>query len=87
MVNCTAKVGMARVVLELAEDYGYPVERGGLLVTVNVTQIELGTLVGVGETTAQRALRDLKKDGLVVSSGRRLLIPSVTALRSAAWAE
>lgn len=87
MVNCSAKVGMARVVLELAEDYGHPVERGGILVTVNVTQIELGTLVGVGETTAQRALRDLKKDGLVTSSGRRLLVPSVAALRSAAWAE
>ncbi len=86
MINCTARVGMARVVLELAEDYGYPAERGGILISVNLTQIELGTLVGVGETTAQRALRDLRKDGLVANSGRRLLIPSMAALRSAAWA-
>ena len=86
MIDCTAKVGMARVVLELAEDYGHPADRGGTLISVNLTQIELGTLVGVGETTAQRALRDLRKDGLVTSFGRRLLIPSVAKLRSAAWA-
>jgi CRP/FNR family transcriptional regulator, cyclic AMP receptor protein len=86
MINCTAKVGMARVVLELAEDYGYPADRGGTVISVNLTQMELGTLVGVGETTAQRALRDLRKDGLVTSFGRRLLIPSVAKLRSAAWA-
>jgi CRP/FNR family transcriptional regulator, cyclic AMP receptor protein len=85
MINCTAKVGMARVVLGLAEDYGYPADRGGTLIGVNLTQIELGTLVGVGETTAQRALRDLRKDGLLASYGRRLLIPSVAKLRSVAW--
>jgi CRP-like cAMP-binding protein len=84
IVNCTAKVGMARAVLELVEDYGHPVERGGVLVTVNVTQIELGTLIGVGETTAQRALRELRKEGLIANSGRRLLVPSVAALRTAA---
>lgn len=86
MINCTAKVGMARVVLELAEDYGYPAERGGTLVAVNITQIELGSLVGVGETTAQRALRDLRREGLITNAGRRLLVPNVAALRSAAQA-
>jgi CRP/FNR family cyclic AMP-dependent transcriptional regulator len=83
--NCTPKVRLARAVLELAEDYGHPVQRG-TLVAVNLTRIELGTLVGVGETTAQRALRGLKREGLVMDSGRRLLVPDLAALRAAAWA-
>jgi CRP/FNR family cyclic AMP-dependent transcriptional regulator len=83
---CTAKVRLARVVLELVEDYGRPAVRG-TLIGVNLTQTELGELVGIGETTAQRALRDLRENGLIVKAGRRLLIPDLAALRSAAWGE
>jgi CRP/FNR family transcriptional regulator, cyclic AMP receptor protein len=82
--NCTSKVRMARAVLELAENYSQRVARG-TLISVNLTQVELGTFVGVGETTAQRALRALRSDGLIGNSGRRLLVPDVAALRSAAW--
>ena len=81
---CAPKVRLARALLELAEDYGHPGHRG-ILIGVNLTRIELGTLVGVGETTAQRALRELKRDGLVMDSGRRLLVPGLAALRAAAW--
>jgi CRP/FNR family transcriptional regulator, cyclic AMP receptor protein len=84
ITNCTARVRMSRVILELAEDYGHSTARG-IFITVNLTQIELGTLIGVGETTAQRALRGLREDGLVVSSGRRLVVPDMATLRSAAW--
>jgi CRP-like cAMP-binding protein len=82
--SCTIKVRIARALLELAEDYGHPVARG-TLISVNLTQIELGTLIGAGETMAYRALRELRTDGLVVNVGRRLLIPNMAALRSAAW--
>jgi len=86
ITGCAARVRMARAVLELAEDYGRPSVRGtGILIGVNLTQVELGTLIGVHETTAQRALRGLRKDGLVKNSGRRLLVPDMAALRSAAW--
>lgn len=78
------KVRLARALLELAEDYGHPGHRG-TLIGVNLTRIELGTLVGVGETTAQRALRELKQDSLVMDIGRRLLVPDLNALRAAAW--
>lgn len=82
--NCTAKVRLARAVLELAEDYGQA-SLGGTVIGVNLTRIELGTLVGVRETTAQRALRDLKGDGVVVDFGRqRLLVPDLAALRTVA---
>jgi CRP-like cAMP-binding protein len=78
------KVRLARALLELAEDYGRSGHRG-TIIGVNLTRIELGTLVGVRETTAQRALRELKRDGLVMDTGRRLLVPALAALRAAAW--
>jgi CRP/FNR family cyclic AMP-dependent transcriptional regulator len=82
--RCEPKVRLARALLELAEDYGHPAHRG-TLIGVNLTRFELGTLVGVGETTAQRSLRQLKRDGLVVDAGlRRLLVPDLAALRAAA---
>jgi len=82
ITGCKAPARIARVVLELAEDYGCPVPRG-TLIGVNLTQIELGSLVSVGETMTQRALRDLRESGLVVNFGRRLLVPDLAALRAA----
>jgi CRP/FNR family transcriptional regulator, cyclic AMP receptor protein len=83
ITSCTARVRIARALLELAEDYGRPAARG-TLISINLTQIELGTLVGASEATVQRALRDLRNDGLVGNAGRRLLVPDMAALRSAA---
>jgi CRP/FNR family transcriptional regulator, cyclic AMP receptor protein len=83
--RCPPKVRFARALLELAEDYGH-LGRGGTIISVNLTRIELGTLVGVGKTTAERALRELKRDGLVKDTGRRLLVPDLAALRDAASA-
>jgi CRP/FNR family transcriptional regulator, cyclic AMP receptor protein len=80
---CPPKVRLARALLELAEDYGHQ-GYSGTLIGVNLTRIELGTLVGVGKTTAERALRELKQDGLVEEAGRRLLVPGLAALRAAA---
>jgi CRP/FNR family cyclic AMP-dependent transcriptional regulator len=82
--GCSAKVRMARVLLEMAEDYGCP-GANGMFIGVSLTQFELGALVGVSETTARRALSELRKDGVVVNAGRRLLVPDMSVLRSAAW--
>jgi CRP/FNR family transcriptional regulator, cyclic AMP receptor protein len=82
ITGCKVAARIARVVLELAEDYGCPVP-GGTLICVNLTQLELGSLVSVGETMTQRALRELRGDGLVVNFGRRLLVPDMAALRLA----
>lgn len=87
ITGCPPRVRMARAVLELAEDYGRPVAWApGTSIGVNLTQIELGTLIGVGKSTAERALRSLKKDGLVGNAQqRRLVVPDMEALRAAAW--
>jgi CRP/FNR family cyclic AMP-dependent transcriptional regulator len=87
ITGCSPTVCMARVLLEMAEDYGRPEATGiGTLIGVNITQIELGTLVGVRGKTAQRALHELRENKVVVSYGRRrLLVPDMAALRSVAW--
>jgi CRP-like cAMP-binding protein len=74
---------LARALLELAEDYGHRTSNG-TFISVNLTQIELGTLIGVSEKTAQRVMAELRDAGLVVSAGRRLRIPDLPALRRAA---
>ncbi|MBV9160551.1 MAG: Crp/Fnr family transcriptional regulator [Pseudonocardiales bacterium] len=83
--GCTPRVRLARALVELAEDYGHQqIPASQVLVAINLTQLELGTLVGVAEVTAQRALRELRKDGLINTSGRRPIIRDINALRVAA---
>jgi CRP/FNR family cyclic AMP-dependent transcriptional regulator len=84
--GCKSKVCMARALLEIAEDCGHSAE-GGTFIGVNLTQMELGTLVGVSESTAHRALRALRRDKVIVSTGQRLLVPDMAMLRSMAWAK
>ena len=83
ITGCPAKVRMARALLEMAEDYGHPGIRG-ILIGVNLTRIELGSLVGAGPSTAERALRELRESGLILRVGRRVLVPDMDLLRSAA---
>lgn len=83
--GCTPRVRLARALVELADDYGQQqVPASQVLIGINLTQVELGTLVGVAEVTAQRALRALRKDGLIDTSGRRPIIRDINALRVAA---
>jgi CRP/FNR family cyclic AMP-dependent transcriptional regulator len=80
----TPRIRLARALVDMAEDHGHRVAGPNIVIGVNLTQVELGTLIGVSEATAQRALRDLRRDGLVVTDGRRPIIRDLTALRRAA---
>jgi CRP/FNR family transcriptional regulator, cyclic AMP receptor protein len=77
-------VRLARVLVEMAEDHGYQPRGKDLVVGVNLTQVELGTLVGVAEVTAQRGLRRLRREGLVVTDERRPIIRDLAGLRKTA---
>lgn len=79
-------VRLARALVELADDYGQRSRRGGVLISVNLTRVELGTLVGVAEATAHRAMRELREKGLIVTEGRRPLVRDLAALRAVAQA-
>lgn len=82
--TCSTRVRLARVLVELAEDYGQAAPARGLLIGVNLTQADLGTLVGAKEDTAQHELRKLRSEKLI-ASGRRPLIRDLAALRAVAY--
>ena len=79
-----AHVRLARVLLELAVDHGFRPRGKELVIGVNLTQLEMGSLVGVAEATAQRGLRKLRDQGLVLTDGRRPIIRDLEGLRAAA---
>lgn len=86
-LGCTPVVRMARVLVELADDHGHQVGDSTIMIGVNLKQIELGTLIGVHEATAQRALRELRESGLVLTSHRRPMIWDLDRLRVVAQLE
>lgn len=81
--GCPPDIRLARALAELADDYGQEVAGRGTVIRFNLTQIELGTLVGVSEATAARSLRVLRQRGLVNLDGRRPIVPDLAALRAA----
>lgn len=87
-LDCEPPERLARVLVELAEDHGQPSpgRRKGIIIGFDVRQVELGTLIGVSESTAHRAMKELREDGLVDTRHIRLLIPNLAALRErAGW--
>ncbi len=59
--------------LELAERYGVEHE-GGTLLSIALSQQDLGNLIGASREIVSLSLSDLKKRGLVGSKGRRLVV-------------
>jgi CRP-like cAMP-binding protein len=72
------------VLVELADDHGRPLVGDSVLIALDLTQIELGTLIGVGESSVLRALRELKERGLLDTRGRRTVVRSLQSLREVA---
>ncbi|SFB59075.1 cAMP-binding domain of CRP or a regulatory subunit of cAMP-dependent protein kinases [Amycolatopsis marina] len=78
--GCSTPVRLAKVLLELASTHGDS-SNGATVIGVDLTQIEVGTLVGVKQATAERGLRKLRSSGLVDTSGRRFIVRDLEALR------
>lgn len=64
---------VARLVRELIELYGIDVG-ASVVIGLDLTQLELGSFVGVTRATAERALRQLRESGLLETGGRRLVV-------------
>lgn len=77
------RIRVARVIHELVVLHG---QRTGasVVVGIDLTQLELGSLVGVTRPTAERALRDLRTAGLVETGGRRLIVRDTAGLEAVA---
>jgi CRP/FNR family transcriptional regulator, cyclic AMP receptor protein len=88
MADCTPVVRMARLLVELAHDYGEPSHgRPGAMISMGLTQEEFGELIGVSKPTAHRALGELRRKGLVNTASRPLIIHDVKKLRTEARLE
>lgn len=71
--TCSASVRTARILTELSRAYGTP--RGtGLEIAVPLTQAELATLAGTAEATLQRVLGDFRREGLIDTGYRRIVV-------------
>lgn len=85
--GCAAEVRLARILVEMAEDHGTPGHSPGqghsrsVVIGVDISQVEWGTLMSATESTAQRAMGKLRAKGLVDTRYRRATIRDLAALR------
>ncbi|WP_430784722.1 Crp/Fnr family transcriptional regulator [Actinoplanes sp. G11-F43] len=75
------QVRLGRVLLDIATSCGEAVG-DGLLIRVVLSQTELASLIGAREDTVQRALRDLRRAGLVRTGYRRITVLDAAGLRA-----
>lgn len=73
---------LARILLELAEDFGRSAGAGGgTLIDLPLSQTDLGTLIGASRQSVNARLRALQAKGLIGRSGRRLVLLESERLR------
>jgi len=73
---------VARILLELAEDFGRD-EAGGRLIDLPLSQQDIAALVGATRQSVNGSLRELREAGLIAYRSRRFSVPNVAALRAA----
>ena len=73
LVFCDARARLARIIIDLAEEFGVQAD-GGVLIDVRLTHAELATLVGSSRPTVSIALGELEdEDALTRLAGKILL--------------
>lgn len=78
-----APVRLARLLLQLAIQHGDP-DPEGTAIQLSLTQADLAGLAGAHMPTAQKALRALRRDGVIICGYRRIVIRDWAALRAIA---
>ncbi|MEU1704815.1 Crp/Fnr family transcriptional regulator [Streptomyces sp. NPDC005706] len=80
----TTPTRLARVLLEMADDYGHVTYGGSVVIGVDLTQLEWGTLIGVKASSVERALRELRDNEIVAAGAGRITVRDMAALRALA---
>ncbi|MFV2098867.1 helix-turn-helix domain-containing protein [Micromonospora sp. LOL_014] len=75
------RVRLARVLWEIAAAYGRRSPQG-MVVDIRLTQDEMATLCGAAQVSLQKALSELRSEGIV--STRGIVVRDSEALRSVA---
>jgi CRP/FNR family transcriptional regulator, cyclic AMP receptor protein len=78
--TCPVRVRLARVLAKTALAYGRRTP-DGLVVGVDLTQMELASLCGAAEVTVQKVLRTFRRAGLIATGYRHLTIVDIAGLR------
>lgn len=81
----SAEVRLARILIEIARTCGHQTDEG-IAIGVPISQPELATMIGIAEVTAQKAIRDLRKAGLIRTGYRHITVLDLDALRAVAKA-
>lgn len=80
LVFSRVRTRVARILLELAEDFGRQEEEGtGFDITLS--QSDLATLVGATRQTVNAALQELDQEGLIAVRGQRIVLLEPALLR------
>ena len=58
-----------------------------MVIDVRLTQPELATICGAAETSIQKALRELRTEGLVDTDYRRITVRDLDAPCTVSWAD
>jgi CRP-like cAMP-binding protein len=77
----SAEVRLTRLLAEMATACGRRTD-DGLTIGVALSQPELASMIGVAEATIQKALRDLRADGVLRTGYRRITIVDLDRLRT-----
>jgi len=79
-----AHVRLARLLVEIAEVCGRPTPAGGVEIGVPLSQPELATMIAIAQATVQKAIQELRAQGLISTGYRRLTILDMPAMRTLA---
>ncbi|MFE9449552.1 Crp/Fnr family transcriptional regulator [Streptomyces sp. NPDC006739] len=78
-------VRLARVLTEMADDHGTTAYGRSIVIGVDLTQVEWGTLIGVSTRTAERAIGALRDRKLIGEGRGRVTVLDMEGLRALAY--
>jgi len=79
----TAHARLAGLFLELAQDFGVRDSRG-IIVNLKLTHKEMASLIGATRETVSFAILDLRRDSLILTESKRVVVLDEDALRALA---
>ena len=76
-----AHVRLARLLVEIADVCGRDRPGGGVELLVPLSQVELAAMIGIAQATVEKAVRDLRAQGLIDTGYRRIVLVRTDLLR------
>lgn len=81
-----ARERLAKVIYELAANYGESAGGGDVVIPLPLTQMELGELAGVAVSTTERVLAEFRKKGVIATGYREIAVRNMDFLENIRYA-